>query len=174
MYMCKNAEVGGWFLCHSSGAVHHVETGLSVAYSLSNSLGWLASRSQESSLLSLLSTGIYECTTNPSLFYQGSWDLTQKSLLRQAEHFSHWSNSLVQSWLLSYNMKENKIYIRTWNENNVKVWLKIVFETCQSIYVKITLKRKREHFYSSISVMDFLVLVVGKHVKATVNYQTVW
>lgn len=71
-------------------------------------------------------------------------------------------------------MKDNKIYIRTWNENNVKVWLKIVFETCQSIYVKITLKCKREHFYRSNSVVDFLVLVMGKHVKVTVNYQTVW
>lgn len=68
-------------------------------------------------------------------------------------------------------MKDNKIYIRTWNENNVKVWLKIVFETCQSIYVKITLKSKRQHFYSSNSVMDVFVLVVGKHMKLTVNYQ---
>lgn len=68
-------------------------------------------------------------------------------------------------------MKDNKIYIRTWNENNVKVWLKIVFEICQSIYVKITLKSERQHFSSSNSVVDVFILVVGKHMKLTVNYQ---
>lgn len=39
-------------------------------------------------------------------------------------------------------------------------------------YVKITLKSKRQHFYSSNSVVDVFVLVVGKHMKLTVNYQT--